>query len=146
MAVFKFVISEKQKSYQVEKEQNLCPVMGKKIGETFSADFLGMNGYELAITGGSDKDGFPMRKDIEGTGRKRLIVKKGIGFSGEKKIGKKHLKIEGMRKKKSLRGGIISADVTQINCKVTKPGEKPLEELLGKKEEKKEEQPAEEKK
>ena len=37
MTTFKIVISEKGKSYQVEKEQKDCPVLEKKIGETVSA-------------------------------------------------------------------------------------------------------------
>lgn len=135
MAVFKFVISQGNRSYQVEKEQGLCPLMSKKLGDAFTADFLGLNGYELVITGGSDKDGFPMRKDIEAVGRKQLIATKGTGFSGAKKISKKLVKLKGLRKKKSFRGNTISADITQINCKVSKAGGKPLEELLGKKEE-----------
>jgi small subunit ribosomal protein S6e len=145
MASFKFVISQANKSYQVEKEQEKCPLIGKKLDETFSGDFLGLEGYELRITGGSDRDGFPMRKDIESSGRKRFIVKKGVGYSGIKKIKKKKFRIDGIRKMKSIRGNTISAEITQINCKVSKAGLKPLEEILGKvtpEKESKEETPA----
>lgn len=124
MAVFKFVISDKKHSGQVEKDQKDCPILGKKIGDTFSADFLGLDGYELQITGGSDKDGFPMRKDIEGLMRKRFIISKGIGFHADK---------EGLRKRRMLRGNSIGEDITQVNCKVVKQGAKTLEELLPKK-------------
>ncbi len=130
---FKFVISSANRSYQVEKDQKECPVLGKKLGESFSGDFLGLDGYELMITGGSDKDGFPMRKDIEGVVKKRLILTDGIGFHAEK----------GLRKRKMLRGNNITLDTVQINCKVTKKGSKPLEEVLGKKEAKPEEKPEE---
>ncbi len=121
MAVFKFVVSDKKHSGQVEKEQKDCPVLGKKIGDTFPGDFLGLEGYELRITGGSDKDGFPMRKDVEGIGRKNLIslvIRKGK---------------EGMRKRRMFRGNTVSQEVTQINCKVAKQGAKALEEHLPKK-------------
>ena len=129
MAVFKFVISDGKKSYQIEKDQKDAPVLGKQIGETLDAGFLGMDGYELQITGGSDKDGFPMRKDIEGQLRKRFLITAGVGF---------HTKVDGLRRRKMLRGNAIADDIAQINCKVTKKGSKPLEELFpsAKKEEK----------
>ena len=134
MVSFKFIISQKNKTYQIEKEQEQCPIIGKKISEIFSGDFLGLEGFEFQITGGSDKDGFPMRHDIDGTARKRLILKKGIGYSGIKKIKKKKFLMDGIRKMKSLRGNTISQDITQINCKVKKSGTKNLDELLTKKE------------
>jgi len=139
MANFKFVISDKDRSWQVEKPQGDCPILGKKIGDSFSAGFLGIEGYELSITGGSDKDGFPMRKDIEGTMRRPIVITPGVGFAGKK----------GDRIRKNLRGNTIAQDIIQINCKVSKAGEKPLAEILGiKQKEKKEEKdaPKEEKK
>jgi len=126
MAVFKFVISDKKKSYQVEKDQKDAPVIGRQMGDTIDGSFLGMDGYELTITGGSDKDGFPMRKDIEGQLRKRFLITKGVGF---------HTKVGGLRKRKMLRGNTIADDIVQINCKVTKQGSKPLEEMFGSKKE-----------
>jgi small subunit ribosomal protein S6e len=134
MMNFKFVISSANRSYQVEKDQKECPVLGKKIGESFSGDFLGLEGYELIITGGSDRDGFPMRKDMDGVVKKRLILTDGIGFQAEK----------GLRKRKMVRGNTIGLDTVQINCNVTKQGQKPLAELLGKKEEKPKEENSEE--
>lgn len=128
MANFKFVISDKSNSWQIEKPQNECPILGKKLGDTFSASFLGLEGYELIVTGGSDKDGFPMRHDIEGTVRKQIVVTRGVGFVARK----------GERARKSLRGNTIAQDIVQINCKVSKQGAKALEELLPKKEKKKE--------
>jgi len=132
MPNFKFVISHNKKSWQVEKDQKDCPLVGKKIGESFSGDFLGLAGYEMQITGGSDKDGFPMRRDIEGMVKARVVIDSPPGFHPTK---------EGERRRKTLRGNAISADIVQVNCKILKPGEKPLEEILGepgKKDEKKE--------
>jgi len=130
MPVFKFVISDKSKSYQIEKDHKDSPVMGKKIGDTLQGDFLGLGDYELQITGGSDKDGFPMRKDIEGVMRRRIIITEGVGL---------RTRIEGLRRRRMLRGNTIAADIVQINCKVLKAGDKSIEELLGiKKEEVKE--------
>jgi small subunit ribosomal protein S6e len=137
MPNFKFVISDGKKSYQIEKDQKDCPVFGKKIGESMPADFLGLDGYELAISGGSDKDGFPMRNDVEGIVRKKIILSGGIGFEPY---------VKGLRRRKMIRGNTIAADIIQINCKVTKQGAKPLDEILGKKEAAPEEAKPEEKK
>lgn len=126
MPNFKFVISDKNISFQAEKDQKECPVMGKKIGDIFDGEFLGLHGYELQITGGSDKDGFPMKKDVEGIARKKIILTKGFAFHANK---------EGERKRKIVRGNTVAADIIQINCRVSKQGDKPLEEILGKKEE-----------
>lgn len=131
MAVFKFVVSEKERTVQMEKDQKECPVVGKKIGETFGADFLGLDGYELQITGGHDKNGFPMRKDVEGIVRRTILAKKGIGFTARLRR-KKKLKdpIKGLRKKKTIRGNTITDEVVQINCKVVKAGPKSLNEIV----------------
>ena len=126
MSIFRFVISDKNRSWQIEKPQNECPVLGKKIGSAFDAGFLGIEGYELARTGGSDKEGFPMRKDIEGTTRRSIMVGKGVGH-----------RLEG-RVRKTLRGNTVAQDIVQVNCKVTKAGTKPLDELLPRKEKKEE--------
>ncbi len=125
MPVFKFVVSDKNKSYQIEKDQNESDhVLGKKIGDSFHGDFLGLEGYELEIKGGSDKDGFPMRKDFEGIIRKKIVVKKGIGYKTV---------VRGKRKRKSIRSNMIAQDIVQINCRVVKAGTKSLEELFPKK-------------
>ncbi len=134
MAVFRFVIGNKGRTVQIEKDQKEAPIFGKKIGETFSGEFLGLDGYELKITGGSDKDGFPMRSDIEGPVKKRPILTKGIGFRGMKRIKKKKFKREGMRKRKTVRGNTISTDTMQVNCAVSKEGHKSMDELFPKKE------------
>ena len=135
MAVFKFVISDKGKSYQLEVDQKNCEsIIGLKIGDRFKCDIIGLPGYELEIRGGTDKDGFPMRSDVEGMGRKRILIKKSVGFSGKKRIKKKLVKIKGLRRRKTVRGNTISTFISQINCKVVKRGEKSLEELIPKKE------------
>ncbi|MFH0949394.1 MAG: 30S ribosomal protein S6e [Candidatus Aenigmatarchaeota archaeon] len=130
MPTFKFVIRDKQKSWQVEKDQKECPVFNRKIGDSIDGGFLGLNGYELSITGGSDKDGFPMRSDVDGIVKKKILITKGVGFRGMKRVKKKHFEIDGMRKRKLVRGNAISADTIQINCKITKAGEKPIGEIF----------------
>ncbi|MBU5678935.1 MAG: 30S ribosomal protein S6e [Candidatus Aenigmatarchaeota archaeon] len=137
MAVFKFVISDNGKSYQLEVDQAKCEgIIGLKIGDKFSGDIIGLNGYELKITGGTDRDGFSMRADIEGMGKKRILISKSCGFRGKKRIKKRMVKIKGLRRRKTVRGNTISNFISQINCVVVKRGEKSLEELIPKKEKK----------
>ena len=127
MASFKFVISDGKNSYQAEKDQKDAPVFGRKSGEVVDGEFLGLTGYELQITGGSDKDGFPMRTDIEGQLRKRFLITKGIGFNTD---------VQGLRRRKMLRGNTIGDDIAQINCKVVKKGSVAIEEVIPKTEKK----------
>lgn len=144
MPIFKFVISEPEtkKSFQLEVDQNRAAgLFGKKIGDEFSGDVIGLSGYNLKITGGTDKDGFPMHPSVKGPGRKRALLSAPPGF---------HPKLKGQRKRKTVRGNTISEDITQVNVKVIKKGEKTLEELVPmkpkeKKEEKKPEAKKEEK-
>jgi len=135
---FKVVISDpkSRRSFQKEVEEHF--LIGKKIGDRIKGDFLGMEGYELEITGGSDKQGFPMRPDIHGTVRKKVLLSFPPGF---------HPKKKGQRKKKSVRGNTISSEIAQVNTKIVTYGKKSVEEIFGVKlkEEKTKEQKAEEK-
>ena len=131
MASFKFVISDKERSVQVEKDQKDCPVLGKKIGEAIPGDFLGLEGYEILITGGHDNSGFPMLKNVDGAVKKELLLTKGKGFDARLKRKKKLMDAKkGLRKRKTIRGNAISLETSQINCKIVKQGEKPFAELF----------------
>lgn len=130
MAVFKFVISDpkSRKSLQMEVEQDKAVgLIGKKIGDKFDGDIIGLTGYVLMITGGTDKDGFPMHPSLKGQGKKKIILTGPPGF---------HPKRDGQRKRKMVRGNAISEDITQVNIKIVSVGEgaKPFEQLIPKKE------------
>ncbi len=123
----KFVISDPKtrKAWQVEKNAEF--LYGKKIGDKFDGSLIGLPGYVLQITGGTDKDGFPMRPDLEGNVRKKLLLAGGPGYKPRRK---------GVKRRKIIRGNTVSKDIVQINCKIIAYGDKPVEELIGKKEEK----------
>ena len=124
MAEFKVVLNDPQtgKSYQREiggtKANSL---IGKRIGEEIDGVFVDLPGYKLQITGGTDKDGFPMRKNLQGARRKKLLLKGGIGF---------HPKRKGERRRKMVRGNTISEEIVQINMKIVQYGPKPIEEAV----------------
>ena len=124
MATFKVVINDTKtgKSYQKEITGTKAnSLIGKRIGQEVDGVFVDLPGYKHLITGGTDKDGFPMRKNLQGARRKKLLLKGGIGF---------HPTRPGMRKKKMVCGNTISADIVQINMKIVQYGPKPIEEAI----------------
>jgi len=123
---FKLVISEGEKSHQIEVEQTQSKkLVGLKIGEEIEASLVGLTGYKLKITGGSDKNGFPMKKDVDGPRRIKSLLSGGIGFKPKR---------DGQRRRKTVRGNTVSDDIVQINAIVTEKGAKSIDELLGSKE------------
>jgi small subunit ribosomal protein S6e len=98
-------------------------LLGKSIGDSIDGKDMGLPGYELVIRGGSDKDGFPMRHDLSGVKRKKLMLGKGIGFKPKRK---------GLKKRKTICSRTVTEDITQLNCVVSKPGSKKLSELFKK--------------
>ena len=137
MATWKLTISDpgSRRSGQKEVEQSKAAILlGKKIGDEFPGDSIELAGYTLQITGGTDKDGFPMHPSVEGVGRRRVLLSGTPGFQPN---------IKGQRRRKTVRGNTVSADVMQINCKIVKTGSTPFEQLFPKKEKPKEEKPAE---
>src|SRR3989344_6009557 len=121
MPEFKIVISEKGKSYSkilTNDESNF--LLSKKIRDKIEGGHLGLKGYEFEVTGGSDKEGFPMRRDVEGLGRKKIFLTKNeVGTRINKK---------GLRIRKSVASNTISQLTSQVNLKVIKQGSKNLDE------------------
>ena len=115
-------------------------LVGRKINDVFSGDIVGLRGFELQITGGSDSSGFPMRLDLSGTAKRRLLLTRGMGLHKVKRRGNKKgdAKRKGVKKRRSIRGNTVSLDIAQINAKIVK-GEGIDKILAIVKEEKKEE-------
>lgn len=132
MTNFKLTISDiKGKSITKElKDTDVNPLLGLQIGNETDATIVGLKG-KLKITGGSDKSGVPMRSDIHGAARKRVLLSKGVGLQD----------VEfGQRVRKLMRGNTISEEIYQVNCKYDGeiPIEAPSEETSENSEEKKE--------
>ena len=119
MVTFKIVIGTKDgKCVQKEvAEPDSKNLVGKKVGEVIKGELFGLTGYEFEITGGSDHAGFPMRKDIAGMGRKRILAVQAIGLKK---------KAKGIRQRKTVCGNTIQPKISQINLKVVKQGKEPL--------------------
>ncbi|MDP2907084.1 MAG: 30S ribosomal protein S6e [Nanoarchaeota archaeon] len=132
MAEFKITISDPKTGKSYNKVLDTDIFKRKKIREKVLGDALGLKGYELEITGGSDTSGFAMRYDIEGTAKKKALLTGGVGVTITRK---------GSRMRKTVRGNEISLETAQVNLKIVKYGTKPVEEIFGTK---KEEAPKEE--
>jgi small subunit ribosomal protein S6e len=143
MVEFKVVVNDTKtgKSYNIPVTgHHANSLIGKKINDEVDGIFVSLPGYKLQITGGTDKDGFPMRADVPGGIRRRLLLSKGIGYKPKE---------QGKRKKKSVRGNTVNQETVQVNMKVTKPGAKPIDEIIkaeGTAEKKEEAQASKEKK
>ena len=112
MAKFKVIISDPTDgtSQFIELEETQAvPLIGRKLGEVIDGAVVKLSGYKLKITGGSDKDGFPMRPNIHGGVRIGAILSEGVGFNPSQK---------GERKRKTLRGNVITDAIVQLNMKV----------------------------
>lgn len=120
----KFVVSTKSgKAYSTTSDQETF--IGKKISDVVKLDNLGLTGFEAKITGGSDKDGFPMYPSLPGSGRRKIFTADSLGFKATHK---------GEKKRVSVRGNTIGEDTSQINLVVTKEGSVDINALLRKKE------------
>ncbi|MDX1441174.1 MAG: S6e family ribosomal protein [Nitrosopumilaceae archaeon] len=132
MANFKLTVSDiKGKSVTKElKDSDANPLLGLELGKETDAAIVGLKG-KLKITGGSDKSGVPMRDDIHGAARKRILLSKGVGLQDAE---------YGQRVRKLMRGNTISEEIYQVNCKYDGelPVEAPPEEPAENPEEKKE--------
>lgn len=118
MVDFKIVISDPStgKTYQKEvKDDDARKFIGLKIGDKLKGDFLELGNVELEITGGSDYCGFPMRKDVLGSGRKKILAVGGVGIRNKEK---------GIKIRKTVCGNTIHAKISQINVRVL--GGKPI--------------------
>lgn len=118
MAKFKIIVSNPvggtSKAIEVEGSR-AAPLIGRKIGDTVDGTIIGMPGTKLLITGGCDKDGFPMRPDIHGGVKTKILLSGGVGFKPRDK---------GERRRKTVRGNIITEEIVQINMKIAETTEK----------------------
>ncbi len=101
----------------------LAIVLNKRIGDEIDGAVIGLSGYTLKITGGSDKSGFPRDSSIQGTA-KRSVMKK-IANSGKHK---------GEYRRKMVAGSTITENIEQLNTVIVKYGDKPVDEIFPKKE------------
>lgn len=124
MAKFRIIISDPDSgtSKTIELQENRAvPLIGRKMNEVLDGSVVGLSGHKVQITGGSDKDGFPMRPNVHGGVRRKVVLGGGVGFNPNS---------QGERRRKTVRGNVITDEIVQINMKIV---EKPKQTKKGKK-------------
>merc|ERR1719231_1016731 len=110
-----------QKTVEIDDERKLRTLYDKRIGAEIDGEGLGeqYKGYIFKISGGNDKQGFPMMQGVLSAQRVRLLLKKGYKCYRPRRAGE--------RKRRSVRGCIVGADLSVCNLVVVKKGEAEIE-------------------
>jgi len=114
-------------------DQQLRALYGTRIGQVVEGAVAGMQGYKIKLTGGTDKDGIPMRPDVHGSAKARVVLSGGVGYKPKNK---------GDKKRKVVRGNTVSTETTFLNFTIV---EAPKGRKKAEKEPAEAEAPAEEK-
>merc|ERR1719326_739280 len=110
-------VTGKVKVIEIDDDKKLLPFFEKRMGAEISGDSLGdeFKGYIFKITGGNDKQGFPMLQGVLTNQRVRLLFKDGMKTF--------RLRRKGSRKRKSVRGCIVGPDLSVLCLSVLKKGD-----------------------
>jgi len=125
LADFKIVLSDPEtgKAYNIELGSDKAgTIVGRPTGGEVDGAAIGLSGYKLRITGGSDGNGIPMRPDIPEGVRRKVLISSGPGFKSTR---------NGIRRRKTVRGRVVTTEIVQVNAVVTKKGKKSLDSILG---------------
>merc|ERR1719330_1547396 len=111
------------KVFEIEDDKKLLPFFDKRMATEVTGDSLGdeFKGYMFRISGGNDKQGFPMKQGILCNHRVRLLFKKGMSCFRERR--------RGCRKRKSVRGCIVGPDLATLSLVLLKKGAEEIEGL-----------------
>jgi small subunit ribosomal protein S6e len=98
----------------------LVRILGNLVGQEIDGEGLGteFKGYIFRVSGGNDKQGFPMKQGVLVPGRVRLLLDKGASCYRQRK--------KGERKRKSVHGCFVGSDIAVCNLVVVKSGEAPI--------------------
>merc|ERR1719235_704386 len=115
-----------QKVFDVEDDKRLRFLLDKRIAQEVNGAILGdeFQDYTFKITGGIDKQGFPMKQGILVPDRVRLLLREGSGGYNMKK--------EGDRKRRSVRGCIVSREIAVVNLIIARRGKEPIPDVTNK--------------
>ncbi|MEW5299134.1 MAG: hypothetical protein WDW36_002178 [Sanguina aurantia] len=111
-----------QKKLEIDDDSKLRAFYDKRISAEVDGEALGaeFKGYVFKIVGGQDKQGFAMKQGVLTNQRVRLLMTPGDqGFRG---YGRRN----GERRRKSVRGCIVSQDLAVLNLVIVKKGESEL--------------------
>lgn len=111
-------------SYQFDVEDQAGNrFVGRELGEEVDGSPVGLEGYSLRLTGGSDTAGRPLRKDVAGPNLTEVMLAgRSTGYHPDR---------EGERRRVTVRGREVTDEVVQINATISERGEQSVHELLG---------------
>jgi len=118
------------KQIEIEDDKKYRKFYDLRLAEEIPGELIGdeCKGYILKITGGNDKQGFPMKQGVLTTERVRLLLKEGDvcfrRYRGQKR--------RGTRKRKSVRGCIVSSEIGVLSLIIVKKGEQEIDGLTNK--------------
>jgi len=112
-----------QKLIEIDDEHRLRIFQEKRMGQEVPGDSVGdeFKGYIFKITGGNDKQGFPMKQGVMHPTRVRLLLSKGHSCYRPRRTGE--------RKRKSVRGCIVDMDLAVLSLVIVKQGESDISGL-----------------
>jgi len=106
-----------QKLIDIDEERRFRIFYDKKMAQEVPGDSLGdeWKGYIFRITGGNDKQGFPMKQGVLVPYRVSLLLADGHSCYRTRRTGE--------RKRKSVRGCIVGPDIAVLSLVIVKQGE-----------------------
>jgi len=109
-----------QKLIDIDDERRYRIFYDKRISQEVPADSIGdeWKGYILRITGGNDKQGFPMKQGVLLPHRVQLLLSDGHSCYRPRRTGE--------RKRKSVRGCIVGPDIAVLSLIVVKQGDEEI--------------------
>ncbi|SNZ11834.1 SSU ribosomal protein S6E [Natronoarchaeum philippinense] len=125
MASFQVVVADPETGATYQRDvdgQDANRFMGRSLGEDVDGAAVGLDGYTLELTGGSDDAGRPMRADVDGPNLREVLLTGGVGYEPSR---------DGERKRVTVRGAEVSEAVAQINAKIAEHGSEDVEDLFG---------------
>jgi len=115
-----------QKCIEIEDEKKLRAFYDKRMSQEVNGEDVGdqFKGYIFKITGGNDKQGFPMKQGVLTNTRVRLLLKANTTCYRPRR--------QGERKRKSIRGCIVGPDISVLHLVIVKKGDNEVEGLTDK--------------
>jgi len=115
-----------QKCIEIDDEKKLECLYDKRMSQEVNGDDIGdqFKGYVFKLTGGNDKQGFPMKQGILTNTRVRILLDKNDTCYRPRR--------KGERKRKSVRGCIVGHDISVVHLVIVKKGDEEIEGLTDK--------------
>jgi small subunit ribosomal protein S6e len=112
-----------QKLIDIEDEKRVRGFMDKRISQEVEGSCLGneWKGYVFRVSGGNDKQGFPMKQGILTNNRVRLLLRKGQSCYRERRSGE--------RRRKSVKGCITDMNMSVLALTIVKKGDEEIDGL-----------------